>query len=181
MTTCACNLQTSCTCSDSFGPPPSLTQPLPHSTSCLGRGLRRTPAARDSQPVGACLREHTEMHTASTTAEIQPFYRSISSKHHAYVDLLSVLPNPGVAIASAFALSWVIIVGLNANIESAKSLAKRFVREIPDWVEQYKGNEGSDILSGPGAFEDESDEFSIVYGLPLQHTIMLTAITALLL
>jgi hypothetical protein len=33
-------------------------------------------------------------------------------------------------------------------------VAKRFVREIPDWVEQYKGNDGSDILSGPGVLED---------------------------
>ncbi|KAH5617613.1 hypothetical protein HBI23_252390 [Parastagonospora nodorum] len=33
-------------------------------------------------------------------------------------------------------------------------VAKRFVREILDWVEQYKGNNGSDVLSGPGALED---------------------------
>jgi hypothetical protein len=33
-------------------------------------------------------------------------------------------------------------------------VAKRFVREIPDWVEQYKGNDGSDALSGPASLED---------------------------
>ncbi|KAF2845011.1 hypothetical protein T440DRAFT_522991 [Plenodomus tracheiphilus IPT5] len=33
-------------------------------------------------------------------------------------------------------------------------VAKRFVREIPEWVEQYQGNDGSDILSVPEAFED---------------------------
>jgi hypothetical protein len=33
-------------------------------------------------------------------------------------------------------------------------VAKRFVREIPDWVEQYQGNDGSDALSGPASLED---------------------------
>jgi hypothetical protein len=34
------------------------------------------------------------------------------------------------------------------------SVAKRFVREIPDWVEQYKSNDGNDVFLGPGALED---------------------------
>jgi hypothetical protein len=33
-------------------------------------------------------------------------------------------------------------------------VAKRFVRETPDWVEQYKGNGGSDVPLGPEALED---------------------------
>jgi hypothetical protein len=33
-------------------------------------------------------------------------------------------------------------------------VAKRFVREIPDWVEQCKGSDRSDVLSGPGSLED---------------------------
>jgi hypothetical protein len=33
-------------------------------------------------------------------------------------------------------------------------VAKRFVREIPDWVERYKGNNESDVLLEPGALED---------------------------
>jgi hypothetical protein len=33
-------------------------------------------------------------------------------------------------------------------------VAKRFVREIPDWAEQYKGNGGSNVPLGPEALED---------------------------
>jgi hypothetical protein len=33
-------------------------------------------------------------------------------------------------------------------------VAKRFVREIPDWVERFKGNDGSNVLLGPGALEN---------------------------
>jgi hypothetical protein len=33
-------------------------------------------------------------------------------------------------------------------------VAKRSVREIPDWAERYKGNDGSDVPLGPGVLED---------------------------
>jgi hypothetical protein len=36
-------------------------------------------------------------------------------------------------------------------------VAKRFVREIPDWVEQYKGIDRNNIISRPRALEERDD------------------------
>lgn len=33
-------------------------------------------------------------------------------------------------------------------------VAKRFVRKNPEWVEQYNGSDGSDVLSVPETLED---------------------------